>query len=102
MTEFLQYVYVYLWGILAVLMFFTGRRQGAYAYALSAFFVYMTVWYALGTYGDLPVFEGMLGHIFRGVLIVFLGLFIIIYMRSRKSGKPIFRHEDYPQDKNDE
>ena len=77
MADFLQYGYVVLWAALAALTFFIGRKQGLIGYLLSVFFVFMAVWYGLRAFGGLPVFDGVLGHVFRGVLIVFL--FVILY-----------------------
>ncbi len=85
MTGFLQYAYVFLWAILAVLMFFIGKKQGLYAYLLSVFFVFMAVWYGLRAFGGLPVFEGVPGYIFRGLLIVFLLIILYLWWNSKKN-----------------
>ena len=82
--DFLQYFYVILWAALAVLMFFTGRKQGAFAYMLSGFFVFMTIWYGLDTFSDYNMFEGVMSLIFRGVMLVFLVLFILVYFLLKK------------------
>lgn len=84
MTGFLQYVYVFVWVILAVLMFFTGRKQGAFAYVLSLFFLYMGIWYGLKTFLGLPMFEGVLSIIFRCVLAVFLIILIGVCIIARR------------------
>jgi len=85
MTQFLQYGYVFLWAILAVLTFFIGRKQGLIGYLLSVFFVFMTVWYGLRAFGNLPVFDGVWGYIFRGLLVVFLAVIVFIWWKSRKA-----------------
>lgn len=82
--DFLQYFYVILWAALAVLMFFTGRKQGAFAYMLSGFFVFMTIWYGLDTFSDYNMFEGVMSLVFRGVMLVFLVLFILVYFLLKK------------------
>ena len=82
--DFLQYFYVILWAALAVLMFFTGRKQGAFAYMLSGFFVFMTIWYGLDAFSDYNMFEGVMSLIFRGVMLVFLVLFILVYFLLKK------------------
>ncbi len=84
MGEFLQYAYVFLWAILAILMFATGFKQGAFAFVLSLFFVFMTVWYALRAFGNYPMFEGTLGLVFRCVLGGFLALLILVYILSKR------------------
>ena len=91
MTAFLQNFYVVLWALLAVLCFFIGRKQGAAGYLLSIFFVFMTVWYGLRTFAGLPVFEGVLSYVFRGVLLVFLAVIIAVWYRGRKA-KPKEQH----------
>ena len=82
--DFLQYFYVILWAALAVLMFFTGRKQGAFAYMLSGFFVFMTIWYGLDAFSDYNMFEGVMSLVFRGVMLVFLVLFILVYFLLKK------------------
>ena len=90
--EFLNYFYVGLWAILAVLMFFTAKKQGAFAYLLSGFFVFMTIWYGLDTFTQFNMFEGVLSIVFRGVLVVFLALLIIVYFLLKK--KNIAENDD--------
>ena len=85
MTQFMQYAYVFLWAALAVLMFFVGRKHGVFGYLFSLFFSLMTVWYGLRAFGGLPVFDGVPGFIFRGLLIVFLAVIVYMWWRSRKS-----------------
>lgn len=87
MGDFLQYFYVFLWGALAVLMFFTGFKQGAFAFVMSLLFVFMTVWYALRAYAGLPMFEGIYGVIFRCVLGGFLALFVIVYIVKKRNNQ---------------
>ena len=82
--DFLQYFYVILWAALAVLMFFTGRKQGAFAYMLSGFFVFMTIWYGIDTFSDYNMFEGVMSLVFKGVMLVFLVLFILVYFLLKK------------------
>lgn len=87
MSQFLQYGYVFLWAALAVLTFFIGRKQGLYGYLLSVFFVFLAIWYGLRAFGNLPVFEGVPGYIFRGVLVVFLLVIVFIWQKSRKENQ---------------
>lgn len=85
MSDFLQNAYVYLWGILAVLTFIIGVKQKAlYAFAMSVFFVFMTVWYGLRTFGGIAVFDGSLGIAFKCIIGGFLVLFIIFYLIDRR------------------
>lgn len=84
MTDFLQSGYVLLWAALAVLLFFTGRRLGAFGYVMSGFFVFMTVWYGLRAFFGIPTLEGPLLIVFRVVLGVFLAVIIGIWVFNRK------------------
>lgn len=84
MGEFLQYAYVFLWAALAILMFATGFKQGAFAFVLSGCFVFMTVWYALRAFGGYPMFDGTLGIVFRCILGVFLAVIILVYFINKR------------------
>ena len=82
---FLSYFYVFLWAALAILCFFIGRKMGLAGYLLSLFFVFMTVWYGLRAFGNLPVFDGVLGIVFRCALLVFLVVIVFVWIRGRKA-----------------
>ena len=87
MTDFMQNVYVILWGVLALLTFAVGIKQkAAYAFVISAFFVFMTVWYALDTYSGMDMFAGALGIVFKVVLVAVLALFVGFYFLSKRRG----------------
>ena len=86
----MQTIYVILWGVLALLTFAVGIKQkAAYAFVISAFFVFMTVWYALDTYSGIDMFAGTLGIVFKVVLVAVLALFVGFYFISkrRRNGK---------------
>lgn len=94
MNNFLQDIYVYLWGVLALLMFIIAvkyirraetRRVGVYAIVVGAVFVFLSIWYGLRTFGGYQMFDGTFGIIFRIVLGLWL-VFVIgfgIYSRKR-------------------
>lgn len=87
MTGFMQNVYVILWGMLALLTFAIGIKQKrAYAFVISAFFIFMTVWYALDAYSRIDMFAGTQGIIFKVVLVIVLVLLIGGYILSRRKG----------------
>ena len=86
-SEYLQYAYVFVWGILAVLTFIIGIKQGVNAFVMSAFFVFMTVWYALNSFGNIPMFDGTLGIIFKCVATAFLAVVIVMYFHSKKKSR---------------
>lgn len=87
MTDFMQTIYVILWGVLALLTFAIGIKQKtAYAFVISACFVFMTVWYALDAYSGMDMFAGTFGIVFKVVLVIVLVLFVGAYVLSRRRG----------------
>lgn len=83
----MQTIYVILWGVLALLTFAVGIKQkAAYAFVISAFFVYMTVWYALDAYSGIGMFAGTWGIVYKVVLGIFLVLIVGAYILSRRKG----------------
>ena len=55
--SFLNYAYVFLWAALAVLVLIIGRKELVLAALMSAFFVFMTVWYGLRAFGGIAMFN---------------------------------------------
>lgn len=87
MTDFMQTIYVILWGVLALLTFAFGIKQkSAYAFVISACFVFMTVWYVLDAYSGIGMFAGTFGIVYRVVLGIFLVLIVGAYILSRRRG----------------
>lgn len=87
MTDFIQNVYVILWGVLALLTFAVGIKQKApYAFIISACFVFMTVWYALDAYSGIVMFTGTFGIVYKVVLGIFLVLIVVAYILSKRRG----------------
>ncbi|MED9969681.1 MAG: hypothetical protein UFA98_06690 [Ruminococcus sp.] len=84
MQEVFQNGAVFLWAALAVLTFLIGRKQGAVGYLLTVFFIFMAVWYGLRAFAGLPVFDGIMSYVFRGILLVFLLVIILVWYRGRK------------------
>lgn len=87
MTDFMQTIYVILWGVLALLTFAFGIKQKApYAFIISACFVFMAVWYALDAYSGIVMFAGTFGIVYKVVLGIFLVLIVGAYILSRRRG----------------
>ncbi len=82
----MQYAYVFLWAVLAVILFVAGFKQGAFAFVMSGCFAFMTVWYALRAFWGYPMFNGVLGVVYRCVLGAFLALIILLYFLSKRRG----------------
>lgn len=87
LTDFMQNAYVFLWAALAVITFILGFKYHKSMFLMSLFFVFMTVWYALRAFWGLPVFDGVLGYVFRGVLLAFLAAVVFVWWKGRRSGK---------------
>ncbi len=85
--EFLNYAYVVLWAILAVMVIVVGRKEGLLAFVMSAFFVFMTVWYGLRAFGGFAMFDGVLGVVFKCVLGAFAAALAVIWILKRRAGK---------------
>ena len=85
--EFLNYAYVFLWAILAVMVIVVGRKEGLLAYVMAAFFVFMTVWYGLRAFGGIAMFDGVLGIVFKCVLGAFAAALAVIWILKRRAGK---------------
>ena len=49
--DIMNCIYVFLWAALAVLVLIIGRKELVLAALMSAFFVFMTVWYGLRAFG---------------------------------------------------
>lgn len=88
MSNFLQNIYVYLWAALAILMFATAIKNrksfGTMAFVLALFFIFMTVWYGLRTFGGYAMFDGTLGIVFKAVMAGFLLCLVSAYLIYRK------------------
>ena len=85
--EFLNYAYVVLWAVLAVMVIVVGRKEGLLAFVMSAFFVFMTVWYGLRAFGGFAMFDGVLGVVFKCVLGAFAAALAVIWILKRRAGK---------------
>lgn len=85
--EFLNYAYVFLWAILAVMVIVVGRKEGLLAFVMAGFFVFMTVWYGLRAFGGIAMFDGVLGIVFKCVLGAFAAAIAVIWILKRRKGK---------------
>ena len=85
--SFLQQIAPVIWIALALLLAKTGKKEGAVAYAMSAFFVFMAVWYALRAYFGLPMFEDVWGVVFKCILGAFAVFVLAVWVLQRRSGK---------------
>ena len=84
--SFLNYAYVFLWAALAVMVAVVGRKEGLLALVMAAFFVFMTVWYGIRAFGGVAMFDGVLGVIFKCVLVAFAAAMAVIWIIKRRKG----------------
>ncbi len=84
---FLQYAYVFLWAILAVMVIVVGRKEGLLAYVMAAFFVFMTIWYGIRAFGGIDMFGGVLGIVFKCVLGAFAAALAAVWILKRRGKK---------------
>ena len=85
--HYLQLFAPVLWVALALLVGRVGKKEGALAYVMSAFFVFLAVWYALNTYFGLAMFEGALGIVFRCLLGAFAVFVLAVWVYQRRGKK---------------
>lgn len=86
MGGFMNYIYSALWFIIAIYLFYQGIKQTKALFMLSAFFLYMSVWYLIDAIlPGIDMFNGVYGIIFRCVAGVVLIVCIIAYIRYRKA-----------------
>ena len=76
--------YFILWAILAIYLFATAKKTGKLCYALSAFFVFMSVWYGIDSFSGIDMFADTLGIIFKCIVGIFLVFLIVIYIISKR------------------
>lgn len=72
--------YFILWAVIAVYLLVVAKRTGALCYALSAFFAFMAVWYALNSFSGIAMFEGTLGIVFKCIVGAFLLALVAVYI----------------------
>lgn len=83
--DVMQYVYVFLWAALAIMVVLVGRKEGLLAYLVSLFFLFMTVWYGLRAFAGLAMFDGVLGIIFKCVLGLFAVVFLVFLVKRHQN-----------------
>ncbi len=54
---------------------------------MAAFFVFMTVWYALRAFGGIAMFDGVLGIVFKCVLGAFAVALGLVWFFKRKNNQ---------------
>lgn len=85
MEDFSGYIYSAMWFIIAIYLFYQAFRQSKFMFFLSAFFLYMSIWYLIDTLmPDINLFEGIYVIIFRCIAAVVLIVCITVYVRYKR------------------
>lgn len=79
--------YVFVWAALAVLTVILAIKHEKIFFVFTGFFVFMTLWQSLKAFWKLPVTDGALGWVFRGVMIAYLVVAMIIWIRAIRTKK---------------
>lgn len=83
--DYLNIVYIVVWGIIALYLFFSAHRISNILYLAGGFFLFLFGWSLANQLLDVDLFAGMYNIIFRCIAAVFLIVFIIIYLLIKKS-----------------
>ncbi len=83
--DYLNIVYIVVWGIIALYLFFSAYRISNILYLAGGFFLFLFGWSLANQLLDVDLFAGMYNIIFRCIAAVFLIVFIIIYLLIKKS-----------------
>lgn len=85
--EFMDIVYLVMWGLIAAYCFFSAHKISPVLYLLGVFFVYMFVWFLINDLSPIDMFSGVYKMVFRGIALAFLIVLIIIYIVIKKNPK---------------
>lgn len=85
--EFMDVVYVVMWGLIAVYCFYSAHKLSPVLYLLGVFFVFMFAWYLINNLIPTDLFSGVYGIVFRCVALAFLIALIVIYIVIKKRQK---------------
>lgn len=85
--DVMTYFYVFLWAALAIMTVIVGRKEGLLTLVMASFFVFMAVWYGIRAFGNIPMFDGTLGIIFKCALGGFAVLLGVVWIVKRRRNK---------------
>ncbi len=85
--DYLNIVYIAVWGIIALYLFFSAHRISKILYIAGGFFLFLFGWFLANQLLDADLFAGIYNIIFRCVAAVFLIILLIIYFLMKKSSK---------------
>ena len=81
----LDFVYIGLWGLLALFCIISAHKFHPILYLMGGFFVFLCGWNCVNTFTALNLFEGVYNIVFRCVACGFLLAIILVYLKIRKN-----------------
>lgn len=85
--EFMDIVYIVLWGVLAFYCLFSAHKMHPILYFMGAFFVFLFAWYLINSLIEVDLFDGVYNIIFRCVAAAFLIVLVVFYIVIKKRSK---------------
>ncbi len=78
------YVYSVLWLVIAIMLFFRFRKENKAIYLLSAYFVFLSVWWFLDQFvHGLDLMDGTYVWVLRVVSTLALGVSLLVYIKEK-------------------
>lgn len=87
MESITSYVYIVLWFAIALYMIVQAHKVSKWLYLAAAYFVFLGGWYIAQIVTGGIMFSGVYGWIFRGVSLVALAAFLLIYFLNKRKNK---------------
>ncbi|MGN0476198.1 MAG: hypothetical protein ACI4HM_02560 [Ruminococcus sp.] len=90
MTQYLNIVYAVMWFIIAIGLFYVGKKNnlGITATVTSAMFLFMGIWWLINILiPDVDFMAGVLAWVFRIIIALFVVAIALCYIQYRKSQK---------------
>lgn len=85
--NFLDIIYVVLWGVMAVYCYYSAHKVHNILYLAGVFFTFLFGWNLADLLLSADLMTGVTGWIFRGVALCFLLVFLGYYIKLRIQDK---------------
>lgn len=83
--DYLNIIYIALWGIIALYLFISAHKISNILYLAGVFFLFLFGWSLANQLLEVDLFAGVYNIIFRCIAVVFLVLILVIYLLLKKS-----------------
>ena len=90
MTQYLQIIYTVMWFVIAIGIFYVGRKNnlGITTTVTSAMFLFMGIWWLIDVLvPGVDFMAGVLTWVFRTIITLFIITITLYYIQYRKSQK---------------